>query len=91
MCDAYFDDGRTPELFASGTADLKVRNTVVVSEGLVVVDVFNSVRGTVTGTDGSRYRVSASADLVVENGEPSGSPEDFIRFRLKKIRPRNCR
>ena len=72
-----------PELFAEGTADLKVRISIK-SENLV--DVFNSVNGKATGTDGRQYKVRAYADLIVENGEPVGNPADFVGFKLTEIR-----
>lgn len=72
-----------PEFFASGTADLTVRISILPEN---LVDVFNSVNGTATGIDGTEYKVSASADLIVENGIPLGNPEEFIRFRLKEIK-----
>ena len=72
-----------PELFAVGTADLKVRVSVI-SESLV--DVFNSVNGKATGIDGREYKVSASADLIVEDGVPLGNPEDFVDLKLTEIR-----
>jgi hypothetical protein len=56
----------------------------LVSEDLV--DVFNSVNGTATGTDGTAYKVRASADLVVENGVPQGDPAEFVDFQLIEIR-----
>jgi hypothetical protein len=83
VCAEFFTSGTAPEPFASGTADLKVRISVV-SEDLV--DVFNSVNGTATGIDGTEYKVRASADLVVENGVPQGDPTDFVDFQLTEIR-----
>lgn len=83
VCDDYLAGGPAPEPFASGTADLKVRISVA-SETLV--DVFNSVNGTATGTDGTEYKVRASADLVVEDGVPQGDPADFVDFELTEIR-----
>jgi hypothetical protein len=80
VCSGAID---SPEPFASGTADLKVRISVL-SES--VVDVFNSVNGKAMGTDGTHYKVRASADLIVENGIPLGNPEDFVTFDLKEIR-----
>lgn len=82
VCEAYFDGEPTPSPFASGTANLKVRVSIV-SESYV--EVFNSVNGRATGTDGTEYRVRAWADLVVENGAPVGNPEDFVGFVLKEI------
>ncbi len=72
-----------PDLFASGSADLKVRISVI-SENLV--DVFNSVNGKATGTDGTEYKVRASADLIVENGMPLGDPRDFVNFEMTEIK-----
>ncbi len=83
VCGAYFNGHPLPAAFASGTADLKVRVTVI-SENYV--DVFNSINGKATGTDGSRYKVRATADLVIENGMPVGNPEDFVGFKLQKIK-----
>jgi hypothetical protein len=83
VCAAYFEDGTAPQPFASGIADLKVRVSVV-SENLV--DVFNSVNGTATGTDGREYKVRAWADLIVEDGVPVGDPADFVGFQLTEIR-----
>ena len=77
------EDGLTPEPFAHGTADLKVRVSVL-SETLV--DVFNSVNGKATGIDGTEYKVRGWADLIVENGIPVGNPADFVGFELKEIR-----
>ena len=83
VCDVYLSGGPAPEPFASGLADVKVRVSVI-SEGLV--DVFNSVNGFATGTDGSEYRVRASADLVVVDGVPVGDPSDFVGFELIEIK-----
>lgn len=83
VCEDFFDEQLTPEPFASGTADLKVRISVV-SEDLV--DVFNSVNGKATGIDGSEYKVRAFADLIVENGVPVGDPADFVGFQMTEIR-----
>ena len=82
VCVGYFDGVPAPSPFASGTADLKVRMSIV-SENYI--DIFNSVNGRATGTDGTEYRVRAWADLVVENGEPVGNPEDFVGFVLKEV------
>ncbi len=83
VCAAYFDGDPTPEPFASGTADLKVRLSVVSED---YVDVFNSVNGKATGTDGTEYKVRAWADLIVENGVPVGDPADFVGFKMHEIR-----
>jgi hypothetical protein len=72
----------TPEPFATGTADLKIRVSVVSDD---FVEVFNSVNGKATGTDGTQYKVHAAADLVVGPNGPLGNPEDFVSFSLKEI------
>ncbi len=87
-CAEFFATGVAPQPFASGTADLKVRTTVVNPD---LVDVFNSVNGIAFGTEGTgfegkTYRVKAQADLVVENGVPVGDPADFVGFSMQEIR-----
>ena len=83
VCDVYLAGGPAPEPFASGVANVKVRVSVI-SETLV--DVFNSVNGTATGTDGTEYKVRASADLIVEDGVPVGDPSNFVDFELTEIK-----
>jgi hypothetical protein len=77
------ENALTPEPFAVGTADLKVRVSVLSPS---LVDVSNSVNGKATGTDGTEYKVRAWADLIVENGVPLGNPEDFVGFKLTEIK-----
>jgi hypothetical protein len=84
-CEALFDGDPTTtpvEPFASGTADLKVRVSVISDD---LVDVFNSVNGTATANDGSEYKVRASADLIVEKGVPQGDPAEFVSLTLTEI------
>jgi hypothetical protein len=71
-----------PAPFAVGEADVKVRITVVSEDR---TEIFNSVNGKATGTDGAEYRVRGSADLIVEDGNPVGDPRDFVDFTLKEI------
>ena len=80
--DHVCEDGLTPEPFATGTADLKVRVSVLSPN---LVDVFNSVNGKATGIDGTEYKVRGWADLIVENGIPVGNPADFVGFKLTEI------
>ena len=82
VCADLAAGGETPAPFASGIADLKVRLSF---ESEDRIDVFNSVNGVASGTDGQAYRVRAWADLVVENGIPIGDPADFVGFRLQPI------
>lgn len=79
------DVDTVPEPFASGIADLKVRISVVTED---LVDVFNSVNGKAAASDGTEYKVRASADLEVENGIPVGDPADFVRLQLTEIKRR---
>lgn len=72
-----------PEPFATGDADLKVRITVVSDD---LLEIFNSVNGKATGTDGTEYKVRGTADLIVENGVPLGDPREFVGFKLTEIR-----
>ena len=83
VCEDFFNDGTTPEPFASGTANLKVRISIISED---VVDVFNSVNGKATGVDGTEYKVRAYADVTVENGVPVGDPADFVGFKLTEIK-----
>ena len=74
-----------PEPFAEGDADIKVRITVVSDD---LLEIFNSVNGKATGTDGTEYKVRGTADLIVENGVPLGDPREFVGFKLTEIGPK---
>jgi hypothetical protein len=80
ICGGFIE---VPVPFATGEADLKVRITEV-SKGFA--EIFNSVNGKATGTDGTEYKVRGTADFIVEGGPPLGLPEDFIDLKVKKIR-----
>ncbi len=83
ICPGIAGGDAPPEPFATGDADLKVRIAVVSDD---VLEVFNSVNGKATGTDGTEYKVRGTADLVVENGVPLGDPREFVGFKLTEIR-----
>jgi len=102
VCGAYFGGVALPPAVAEGTADLKVRDSVISDE---LIEVFNSVNGHLTATDdsGAEYRVRASADLTLvplrdANGDPvldpngdlilvpAGDPAEFVSFDLTEIR-----
>ncbi|MDH3308319.1 MAG: hypothetical protein OEO77_12475 [Acidimicrobiia bacterium] len=83
FCPGIADGDAPPEPFAMGEADLKVRITVVSDDRL---EIFNSVNGKATGTDGTGYKVRGTADLIVENGAPLGEPREFVGFKLTEIR-----
>ena len=84
ICPGIVGDGDVPPVpFATGDADLKVRITVVSDDRQ---EIFNSVNGKATGTDGTEYKVRGTADLVVEGGIPVGDPRDFVGFKLTEIR-----
>lgn len=85
-CDALFDgDASTNPLepFASGVGNLKVRISVL-PDG--TVDVFNSINGKASATDGAEWKVRAWADLIVVDGMPVGDPPDFVFFEMHQIK-----
>lgn len=83
VCPGIADGDAPPEPFATGTADLKVRISVISDD---LLEIFNSVNGKATGIDGTEYKVRGTADLIVENGAPVGEPRDFVGFKLTEIR-----
>lgn len=85
LCDEYFSSGAITEPLASGNGILKVHDQVDANGN---VDVFNGVNGWAYGEDGTRYKVTASADFDVVNGELVGDPADFVSFEMKVLPPR---
>lgn len=83
VCPDIINGGLAPGAFAVGTADLKVRLTVVSPDE---VHVFNGVNGKAVAVDGTQYKVKGSADFSLVNGMLTGSPEEFVDFSLQKIR-----
>jgi len=83
ICPGIAGGAVPPAPFATGDADLRVRDTIVSDD---LVEVFNSVNGKATGTDGTEYKVRGTADLVVAGGVPVGDPRDFVGFTLTEIR-----
>ena len=83
ICPGIGAGDEPPVPFATGSADLKVRITVVTDDHL---KISNSVSGKATGTDGTAYKVRGTADLVVVDGAPVGDPRDFVGFKLTEIR-----
>lgn len=83
VCGTYFTDGTAPKPFASGSGFLKVRDTINSPDH---IEVFNKVRGYVQELDGTKYKVRASADFVLENGVPTTSPDEFVTFSMRKLR-----
>lgn len=84
-CDALFDGDPSTnpvEPFASGYGNLKVRLGIH-PDG--TVDVFNSVNGKVSASDGTQWKVHASADLTVVDDVPVGDPADFVSIRVHQI------
>lgn len=87
LCADLFDDDPTtvvPEPLASGYGTVRIRDVIDGNR----VDVYNSVRGTAYGADGTRYRIRASADFEVVDGELIGNPPDFVEL---DVRQRRCR
>jgi hypothetical protein len=83
VCPGIVEGAEPPTPFATGEADLKVRVSVISDD---YVEVFNSVNGIATGTDGTVYKVRGTADLVLQDGAPVGDPRDFVGFTLTEIR-----
>jgi hypothetical protein len=83
ICPGIAGGDAPPDPFATGEADLKVRITDFSGGNL---EIFNSVNGKATGTDGTEYKVRATANLIVEGGVPLGDPRDFIDLKLTEIR-----
>lgn len=73
--------GAAPVPFASGTANLKVRDQYLF-EG-PPTHILNSVNGKAFGPDGTRYHVRASADISFVDGIPQGFPPDWVSFSLR--------
>ena len=82
VCEQLDRNPDAVEPFASGTADLKVRISIISDD---LADVFNSVNGKLAASDGTRYRVRASADFIAGPSGPEGDPADFVSFELRKI------
>ncbi len=83
ICPGIAGGDAPPDPFATGEADLKVRITDFSYGNL---EIFNSVNGKATGTDGTEYKVRGTADLIVKDGVPLGDPRDFIDLKLTEIR-----
>ncbi len=81
--DTVCQEGLTPSPFATGTANLKVRVSVLPDD---IVEFSNSVNGKATGIDGTEYKVRGWADAIVDGGILVGNPADFVGFELKEIR-----
>jgi hypothetical protein len=77
--------GEVPDPFASGKARLRVRDTYAF-EGGPPIRLFNSVMGNAVGTDCTKYRVRGAADIPFVDGEPVGTPPDWVSFSLKARR-----
>jgi hypothetical protein len=83
LCEQLAGGGEAPEPFAEGRAMVRVHD-VIRSDG--IVEAFNATSGWASDTDGTRYRVRASAELEIGPGGPIGDPRDFVSFDLKVFR-----
>ena len=86
VCADHFDEDpatTVPPPIASGTADLKVRISILSDD---LAEVFNSVNGTAAATDGAEFKVRGWADLVVQDGVPVGDPSEFVGLEVTEIR-----
>lgn len=71
-----------PEAFATGTANLKVRISILGNGG---EEVFNGVNGKATAGDGTQWKVRTWADLTVIDGIPQGDPAEFQGVKIQQI------
>lgn len=74
-----------PEAFATGTANLKVRLSIL-TDG--TEEFFNGVNGKVTAVDGTRWKIRTWADFSVVDGELQGDPAEFQGVSIHQIGPR---
>jgi hypothetical protein len=71
-----------PQAFAIGTANLKVRISIL-TDG--TEEIFNGVNGKATAADGSWWRISTWADFSVIDGELQGDPAEFQGVSIRQI------
>lgn len=71
-----------PEAFATGTANLKARISILTNG---VQEVSNGVNGKATSADGTRWKVRTWADLTVVDGVPQGDPAEFQGVKIQQI------
>jgi hypothetical protein len=71
-----------PAAFATGTANLKVRISILTNG---VQEVVNGVNGKATAGDGTQWKVRTWADLTVIDGIPQGDPAEFQGVKIHKI------
>lgn len=74
-----------PNLIAEGTANLKVRDTYLFTDG-PPTRLFNSVNGKAIAPDGTTYKVRASADIPFGDSGPIGIPPDWVSLEVTRIK-----
>lgn len=74
-----------PEAFATGTANLKVRISIL-TDG--TEEIFNSLNGKATAVDGTQWKIRTWADFSVVDGVLQGDPAEFQGVRIQQIGPR---
>jgi hypothetical protein len=74
-----------PEAFATGTANLKVRISIL-TDG--TEEIFNGVNGKATAADGTWWKIRTWADFSVVDGELQGDPAEFQGVKIHQIGPR---
>jgi hypothetical protein len=72
------------EAFASGVGVMEIHDTYLFAEG-PPARLFNSVDGHAFGSDGSKYRVHASAEIPFDGGDPVGTPPEWVSFELTQL------
>ena len=85
ICPEIAGGGDAPAPFASGTANLKVRDSYLF-EGGPPTHVFNSVNGKAVAPDGTVYHVRGAADIPFVDGVPVGTPPEWVSFSLRERR-----
>jgi len=85
ICPEIADGGDAPAPFASGTANLKVRDSYLFEDG-PPTHLFNSVNGKAVAPDGTVYHVRGAADIPFANGMPVGTPPEWVSFSLRERR-----
>jgi len=74
-----------PEAFATGTANLKVRISIL-TDG--TEEIYNGVNGKATAADGTQWKIRTWADFSVVDGVLQGDPAEFQGVNIQQIGPR---
>lgn len=84
-CNALFDDDPTttaPEPMATGTANLKVRVSILPTGD---VEVTNGING-IASSQHTTWKVPTWTDFTVVDGVPQGDPAEFRGVDIQQVR-----